>query len=172
MIELLRKRRSVRKYTDKPVENEKRAILSEALLRSPSSRGKNPWEFILVDDRETVAKLSEAKKHGSSFARGAAIVYVIIGDRDVSDMCVEDCSIAAATLHYTAASLGLGSCWIQLREREKDDRTKSEDYVRRLLGIPDSYLVLAMVAIGHPAEAPEPHPDNYLQKSKIRLNRF
>ncbi|QAR33969.1 NAD(P)H-dependent dehydrogenase/reductase [Geovibrio thiophilus] len=172
MIELLRKRRSVRQYTDKPVEKEKRDILSEALLRSPSSRGRNPWEFILVDDRENIAKLAEAKKHGSSFAKDAGLIYVITGDRDMSDMCVEDCSIAAVTLHYTAVSLGLGSCWIQLREREKDERTKSEDYVRRLLGIPDSYLVLAMVAIGYAAETPEPHPDNYLQKHKIRLNRF
>jgi len=172
MIELLRKRRSVRKYTDKPVEKEKVELLSEALLRSPSSRGRNPWEFILVDDKKTIIKLAEAKKHGSSFAAEATLVYVITGDMDVSDMCIEDCSIAAATLHYAAASLDLGSCWIQLRGREKDDATLSEDYVRRLLGIPDSYLVLAMVAIGYSADTPEPHPENYLRKNKIRLNRF
>lgn len=172
MIELLRKRRSLRQYTPQKIDAEQRAILDEALLRSPSSRGKKPWEFIAVDEPELLAKLSEAKAHGASFAKDAPLVYVILGNTEKSDMCIEDCSIAAVTLHYTAESLGLGSCWIQLRLRERADGTKSEDYVRSLLNIPQSYTVLAMVAVGHPAQRLESHPAESLATEKIRLNRF
>ncbi len=68
-LSLVQKRRSIRKYLDKPVEKEKIELLIEAALRSPSSRGFNPWEFIVVTDRDLLEKLSKAKTHGASFLK-------------------------------------------------------------------------------------------------------
>jgi nitroreductase len=95
MIDLLRKRRSIRTYTREPVDPLIIELLVEALLRAPSSRGINPWEFIIVDDRELLARLARAKQHGSAFLEHAAVGIVVSADTTKSDVWVEDCSIAA-----------------------------------------------------------------------------
>jgi len=170
MIELLRARRSIREYTGRPVEPEKVAVLKEAVLRSPSSRNIDPWEFVFVDDRTLLARLARCKPHGADFLEQAALGIVGCADGRASDVWVEDCSIAAILAQMTAQSLGLGSCWIQVRNRRFDDATTSEQYIRRLLGLPEHVKVECIVSIGHPAEKREPVPAEELKVSKIRMN--
>ncbi|RMG59269.1 MAG: NAD(P)H-dependent dehydrogenase/reductase [Deltaproteobacteria bacterium] len=172
MLEILRQRRSVRKFANRPVEEEKVELLKEALLRSPSSRSINPWEFILVRDRETREKLSRSKKHGSAFLASAPLAVVVIGDTEKSDTCIEDCSIAAITLQYAAESLGLKSCWCQIRLRPHDGVKSAEEYVRELLGIPSRYMVECIIGLGYPAEEKKPVPREKLPWEKIREERF
>ena len=172
MIELLRARRSIRKYTDKPIESEKIEILKEAVLRSPSSRNFDPWEFIFVDDRELLKKLALSKRHGSKFLENAALGIVICGDGQKSDVWVEDCSIASILVQMVAQSIGLGSCWIQIRKRMFDDQRTSEDYIRNLLNVPNHVHVESIIAIGYPAETREPIPHQKLKDDKVRFNRF
>ncbi len=172
MLELLRKRRSVRRYEDRPIESEKIEQLKEAVLRSPSSRSLNPWEFIFVEDPAVLTALAKAKPHGSSFLKGAKLGVVICADPSRCDVWIEDCSIATILLQLTAQSLGLGSCWIQIRLRQADPDTTSEQYIRHVLGIPDTFSVLSMVAIGYPAEHPEPIAAEKLEQSKIHANRW
>ncbi|MFP4038922.1 MAG: nitroreductase family protein [Desulfosudaceae bacterium] len=109
MISLLRRRRSVRRYLDQAIDPEIKATLQEALLRSPSSRNIRPWEFVWVEDKAVLEKLSRSKPHGASFLKEAALGIVICGDSGKSDVWIEDCSIAAVIAHLTAFSLGLGS---------------------------------------------------------------
>jgi len=170
MIELLRARRSIREYTGRPVEPEKVAVLKEAVLRSPSSRNIDPWEFVFVDDRTLLARLARCKPHGADFLEQAALGIVVCADGRASDVWVEDCSIAAILAQMTAQSLGLGSCWIQVRNRRFDDATTSEQYIRRLLGLPEHVKVECIVSIGHPAEKREPVPAEELKVTKIRMN--
>jgi nitroreductase len=172
MIDLLRTRRSIRKYTDQPVDAEARALLQEALLRSPSSRSKRPWEFVFVDDRKLLEALGRTKPHGSSFLERAALAIVICADAARCDVWVEDCSIAAIIAHLQAHALGLGSCWVQIRQRKHDDGTSAESYVRQLLDIPDRLQVEAIVAIGHPAEQKQGVAGEKLERSKIWSNRY
>ena len=172
MIELLRARRSVRQYLDKPIEPEKIEILKEAILRSPSSRNFDPWEFIFVDDRELLKKLALSKRHGSKFLENAALGIVICGDGEKSDVWIEDCSIASILVQMVAQSIGLGSCWIQIRKRMYDDQRTSEVYIRKLLNVPDHVHVESMIAIGYPTETREPLPREELKDHKIRFNRF
>ena len=80
MIELLRKRRSIRRFTTGVIPPEAREALVEAALRSPSSRGINPWEFILVDDPDLLGRLSIAKQHGAEFLKGAPLAIVVCAD--------------------------------------------------------------------------------------------
>lgn len=154
------------------MEPETVSTILEAILRSPSSRGIDPWEFVVVDDRELLERLSRAKIHGSSFLAGAPLGIVVCADTRKSDVWIEDCSIASIIAQLTAQSLGLGSCWIQIRNRMHDRSTTSEEYVRSLLGIPDHVAVLSIVAIGHPAETRRGKSARHLDRSKLRHDRY
>src|SRR6185369_3089445 len=107
MIELLRKRRSIRKFTAEKIAPEAIETIVEAALRAPSSRGINPWEFVLVDDPEILDKLSRSKQHGSEFLKNAPLAVVVCADGAKSDVWIEDCSIAAIIIQLTAVSLKL-----------------------------------------------------------------
>jgi nitroreductase len=172
MIELLRNRRSIRKYTDKSIDPEKIELLKEAVLRSPSSRNLDPWEFIFVDDREILKKLASCKPHGAKFLEHAALGIVICADEQKSDVWIEDCSIASILLQMAAQSIDLGSCWIQVRKRAYDETTSSEDYIKDLLSLPGPMKVESVIAIGYPAEKKEPVPKEELKYEKIRLNGY
>ncbi len=172
MIEFLRTRRSIRRYEKKPIDSESLEIIKEALLRCPSSRGTNPWTFILVDEAELLEGLSKAKEHGSDFLKKAALAIVVCGDETRSDVWIEDCSIAAIIAHLTAHSLGLGSCWIQIRNRFRSAEQSSEAYVQDLLGIPKNLRVEAIISLGFPGETKKPVPLEQLDFGKIRHNRF
>ncbi len=172
MLELLRKRRSIRTFTPEKIAPEAVEKLIEAALRSPSSRGINPWEFIVVDDPELLAGLSTAKQHGAGFLKGAPLGIVVCADSSASDVWIEDCSIAAIIIQMTALSLGLGSCWAQIRCRQHAKGGTAEAYIRDLLELPDNIVVECIVGIGHPAEIKHPVSFNTLQNNKIRKNRW
>ena len=172
MIELLRNRRTTRKYTAQPVEPEKMELLKEVLLRSPSSKNINPWEFVFIDEPETLARLKLCKPHGAAPLETASLAVVICADENKNDVWVEDCSIAAILLQLAAQSAGLGSCWIQIRNRMFSETVSSEKYIQQLLTIPENYKILCVVSIGYPAKIREGKPWEELQFEKIRLNRF
>ena len=172
MIELLRKRRSIRTYTGEPISSQAQDLLIEALLRSPSSRNINPWEFVVVDDRDLLAKLSLSKEHGSTFLKQAALGIVICADSTKSDVWIEDCSIASILVQTVAQSLDLGSCWIQIRKRRHDSLTTAEVYIRELLGLPDHIVVQSIISIGHPAETRQPLAADKLEYGKVRRNHY
>jgi len=168
MIELLRSRRSIRKYTDKAIEPEKIEILKEAVLRSPSSRNFDPWEFIFVDDRKLLKQLALCKPHRAKFLEHAALGIVVCADEQKSDVWIEDCSIASILVQMAAQSIGLGSCWIQIRNRAFDEDTTSENYIKDLLNIPGNMKVESIVAVGYPAEERTPIPKEDLKYEKDR----
>ena len=171
-ISLLKERRSVRKYKDQPVESEKVDVLVEAALRSPSSRGFNPWEFIVVSDKDLLKKLSVAKPHGASFLKNAPLGIVVLANPEKSDVWVEDASIASILIHLAATSLGLGSCWVQMRKRMHDDTLSSEEYIRELLDIPSGMSVESIIAIGYPDEQKAPHGKENLAYEKVHGNGY
>lgn len=172
MIELLRTRRSIRKYTNKDIESEKLEILKEAVLRSPSSKGINPWVFIFVDDSDTILKLKNCKPHGAGPLQTAPLAVVFCADETVNDAWIEDCSIAAILFQLTAHSIGLGSCWIHVNNRMYSETISSEEYIQELLDIPANYRVLCIISIGYPAQMREGKKFEDLQFEKIRSNRF
>jgi len=172
MLDLLRKRRSIRKYQPREIEPEKIELLKEALLRAPSSKSSDPWEFIFVDDKELLSQLSQAKTHGSGFLKNAALGIVVCGDESKSDVWVEDCAIACILVQMTSLSLGLGSCWIQIRLREHQPNQTSEAYIQQVLDIPEHIRVQAIISLGYPAEEKVSVPTEQLKIDRIHRNRF
>ena len=171
-LSLIQKRRSIRRYLPWPVEKEKIDILIEAALRAPSSRGFNPWKFIFVTKRDLLKKLSETKEHGSSFLRNATLGIVVCADAIKSDVWVEDASIASIFIQLAAESIGLGSCWIQIRERIHNDEKTAQEYISEILNIPSDLKVESIIAVGHPEKRKPPHAKKNLQYDKIYLDSY
>ncbi len=172
MLDLLKKRRSIRRYKPTPLKLEEMEYLVNAALLSPSSRGRQPWEFIMVTDPKVLEKLSVSKPHSASFLKDAALGVVIVADPGISDVWVEDTSIAATLVHLAAVSMDLGSCWIQIRGREHMSGERAGDYVKGLLEIPDKYEVEAIVAVGYPDENKVPRNERDLPHEKAHLEKF
>ncbi len=172
MIELIRQRRSIRKYTSQKIEADKLDTLKEAALRSPSSKNINPWEFIFVDDPELIADLKKCKPHGVTPLTTAPLAIVVCADETKNDVWIEDCSIASILLQLTAQSLGLGSCWIQIRKRIHSEEFSAEKYIQKLLDIPDNVRIVSIVSVGYPVQSRTGKPYEELQFEKIRQNKF
>ena len=171
-MQLLEKRRSIRKFTEQAIGPEKIQTLVEAALRSPSGKGTNPWEFILVDDRETLLHLSQAKQHGAGLLKGAALGIVVCANPQKSDTIIEDACIAAIIVQLTAEYLGLGSCWVQMRNRMHPDGRPAQEHIAKMLDLPADYMVQCVIALGYPAETKPSHPRESLEFGKIHKGRF
>lgn len=172
VLNLLRKRRSIRKFTSQPVEDEKVDALVETAIRTPTSRGRNPWEFIVLRDKLSLEKISRAKEHGSAFLAGAPLAIVIAADTGKSDVWTEDCSIAAIAIQLAAEELGLGSCWVQIRLRQHDANHTSEDYLKDLLGLPANFAVECIIGIGYPGETKSGHAKEFLPFDQVHYEKF
>lgn len=170
--EMLISRRSIRKFSDKAVEKDKINTILKSALLSPSSRSIRPWEFIAVTDNEILYKLSQSKEHGSQFLSGAPLGIVVIADPDLCDVWIEDSSIASINIQLAAQSLGLGSCWIQVRQRVHNSQKSSEDYIKEVLGIPENMCIESIIAIGYPDENRKPYDEKELLYDKVHYNSY
>jgi len=171
-LDLIQKRRSIRKFQQRPVEGLLIDKLIEAALRAPTSRDRKPWELVVVNEPARLEALSRSKTHGSSFLHGAPLGIVVCADTTKSDVWVEDCSIATTFILLTAEALGLGSCWIQIRGRPHGDGTSARDYIAGLLGLPAHIDVESIVGLGYPAETKPPHTAEELTFDKVHSGGF
>ncbi|MBQ6652000.1 MAG: nitroreductase family protein [Prevotella sp.] len=170
--DLVQRRRSHRKFTETTVsDGDVRCVLRAALM-SPSSKSRRSWQFVVVRNAVTIRSLALAKTSGSDFLRDAPIAIVVVGDVSGNDCWVEDCSIAAVAMQYQAEELGLGSCWVQLHGRGLDDGTTSDTVVRNLLGIPEGWEVLCVIALGHPADERKPQSEERLKWGNVHEERW
>lgn len=162
----------MRKFTDEPLSPDEVAVLLKSALMAPSSKGKHAWHFIVVDDKAMLEKLSMCKAQGSDFLAGAPIAVVVVGDPEQSDVWIEDASVAATILLYQAEDLGLGACWIQVRERYTAEGEPSDNIVRFLLDIPEPLRVLSIIAIGHKGMERKPFNEERLLWDKTHVDHF
>lgn len=172
LLTMLAKRRSIRKYTGEPIPADKLEKVIQAGLISETSRNKKPWEFIVVQKRETLDKLAECRQGSAAMLKGAACAIVVVGDETKADVWTEDCSIAMAHMHLMADSIGLGSCWIQGRLREAMDGRSTESFVQELLGIPENYRLEAILSLGMIEEHPAGHEVPDVKGEKVHYEKF
>lgn len=170
--DLVKSRRSIREYEDRPVEQEKIDTIIEAALRAPSGRGIRPWHFVVVTDRDMLEKLSVAKPMGADFLKNAPAGIVVCAETDESGVWIEDCAIAAVFLQLGAHSLGLGSRWSHMRDNMYDDKKTTRDYIAEILNLPDNLKVECIIAVGYPAEAIPPYKKEELRFDKVSYNGY
>ncbi len=172
MLDILRQRRSVRDFTSEQIPAKSIAALHEAVLRAPSSRNRQPWQFIFVEEKKLIEQLAKSKSHGTRFLETAQLALVVLADPQISDVWIEDCAIAAIVAQLAAEDLGLKSCWGQLRLRAHDEQTGAGDYVRGLLGVPAGLEVPIIIGFGYPAEVAQGHERDSLSWGKLHSDRF
>lgn len=172
LLDLMTTRRSVRKYSTEPVTDEQIKFITTAGLLSPSGHSKYPVEFIVIKDKSTLEKLSQCRVAVAKMLTNASCAIVTIADKDKSDVFIEDSSIAMMNMHLMAHSLGLGSCWIQLRLRDSELGNSSEDFVKELLNIPANYHCQAILSIGNLERQAKPHDIDKLNFDKIHSEKF
>ena len=166
---LVQQRRSHRRFTDETVSGDDVKLLLRAALMSPTSKGLRVWQFVVVDDKTDLVRLSEVKSMGCSFVAGASLVVAVLGDDKADDCWVEDGSIAAFAMQLQAEDLGLGSCWVQIRGRATADGESSEELVRGILDIPSHLRVLCLVAFGHAADERKPQDEERLKWEQVHV---
>lgn len=171
-FDLAQKRRSTRTFLDKPVPQEIQEKLKQIVLMSPSGHRANPWEFIFVEDKQSLETISTCKQAGAAFVKDAALAVIVIADTTKTDVWVEDCSIASAYLHLAAEDLGLGSCWVQIRKRAQESGDSASEVLKKAFNIPENYEVLSVIAMGYKQEERKPFDLNRLQLDKIHKETF
>lgn len=170
--ELIKNRRSARKFTSEELTQEEVVTLLKAALMSPTSKRTNAWQFIAVDDKEILSQLAHCKEHSASFIADAALAIVVTADPLASDVWIEDASIASIMIQLQAEDMGLGSCWVQVRERFAATGMPSDEYVHGLLDLPLQLQVLSVIAIGHKGMERKPFNEDNLQWEKIHINKY
>ncbi len=171
-LDLLKRRRSCRRFTGEPVDENAVCNIMKAALMSPSGHRINPWEFVLVEDKEMLKKLSVSKAAGAQLLEGAAMAVVVVADTEKSDVWVEDCSIATILMQLAAEEMGLGTCWVQIRLRKDAEGGAAEENVKALLKLPDNYAVLSIVAVGHKERDSKPFDEDKMQWEKLHVEYF
>ena len=170
--DLIKLRRSMRRFTEEELTQEQVVALMKAALMAPSSKRSTPWQFIVVDDKELLLQLSLCKAQGSQFLADAPLAVVVAADPLASDVWIEDASIAAIYVQLQAEDLGLGSCWVQVRERYTQTGIPSDDYVHNVLNLPLQLQTVCIIAVGHKGMERKPFNEEFLQWEKIHLNRY
>lgn len=164
-------RRSIRRYTSEPISPDEVKSLLECALLSPTSKNCRAWHFVVVEDREMLARLGECTPHARPIAN-APLAIVVGCDSTVSDVWTENCSIAASYIQLQASALGLGSCWIQVRNRIDAGGTFSEDVIREALNIPEEIGIDCVISIGHPDEQRKPLDTEKLLWEKVHIDKW
>ena len=146
--ELIKKRRSIRKYKLEIPDMDLIKQCIEAACYAPSAHNSQAWKFIIVKNKEKIQQLGETQKH-SQFLKNAPMAIVVLGEEGLSSHFLEDCSCAIILLMLKASELGLGTCWNAVYGREE-----REEYVRKVLGLSEKYRVICNIGIGYPDEKP------------------
>ena len=168
LFDVMLKRRSVRKFKDEDITKEQLDKILQAGLLAPTSMNRKPCNFMVIENTETLEKLSEAKDHGADLIKGANKAIAVIADTLVADTWIEDSSIALTYMHLMATDLGLGSCWVQIHLRSRDG-VDAEGIVRDILKIDDHYSVVGILALGVPETVPEAHTLDDVDKGKVHF---
>ena len=148
LLNAIKNRYSVRKFKDKPVEQEKLDVILEAARLAPSASNKQTWKFVVIKDSEKRKQLTEICK-GQKFVSEAPITIAICNTNlDYVMTCgmnapVIDGTIAAEHIVLQAAELGLGTCWIGSFYHDK---------MAGLINLPQDYLIVGLLPVGYPAD--------------------
>ncbi len=171
MLDVIKKRRSIRIFQDKEVEQEKVEEVLKAASFAPSAHDCRSWEFVVVKDKRTKELLSKIKK-GAEFTKYAPLVIVLCADENKDPRWVEDLSIAAAHIYLEATNQGLATCFVQIRAKPGEEYKNYEGYIRKVIGAPDNIRILNLMPLGYPGEKLPEHGDNDFNPSQIHQGKW
>ena len=162
-LEVIDKRHSVRRYSDRPVERELLDAIVRIAQTAPSSRNSQSTSFVIIEDKDTIEALSQMRDYGASPLKGAQSVILVVGDTTKTDLWRENCAISATMLQLSIVDHGMASCWVHAcdRPRFKDEPEgeMAEDYIRTIVDVPENCKVECVIALGYSDFEPKPLPE-------------
>ena len=171
LFELAAKRRSVRRYTNEHISDEMINEIMKVALAAPCSFGHRPVEFVIVRDENTIRELAACKSFGGSQIIGADAVIVVMVNLERGEFWIEDGAIASGYILLAAEQYDVGACWVHIRNRKGRMRTSDEE-IRELLGVPDGYAVLNLIALGGKGEDKRGYSESDFDFSKVHHESF
>lgn len=144
IMEIIKTRRSIREYADKPIAKETLEKIIDAGRFAATARGLEPWEFVIVTNSETLKKISSLADNGRFIAQAKACIAVFCTD---TKYYLEDGCAATQNMLLAATSLGIGSCWVA------GDKKPYCLNVNNLLSVPSSFKLISLISLGYPKSA-------------------
>jgi len=153
--EAILSRRSVRKYQDRPIEDEVTEKLIRAGAAAPSAHNEQPWHFVVIKDRTILDEIPKFHPYAKMLSE-APVALAICADHELekdptAGYWIQDCSAATQNILLAAHALGLGACWLGIHPREK-----RKEALRKLLHLPESVEAFSVIALGYPAQDKKP----------------
>lgn len=167
MLDVIKYRRSIRSYIDKPIEEYKIREILRAAMQAPSSKNTSPWEFVVVDDKELLNELCQIH-HKAKHVKDANISIVVLGNKKrfiKPGKWIQDLGACTQNILLEASNQGLASCWVGIFPK-----AKVVNKVRETLNLPDELIPYALVSISYSEEQNE-FIDKF-DENKIHRNRF
>lgn len=152
MLPEIKQRRSIRKYSNQPIEADKITSLLKAAMQAPTAMNRQEWRFIVIEDRETLNDMENMSPY-MTMAKRASVAILVCGDRNVNKFdgyIYIDCAAAIENILLEATHIGLGTCWCGIAPREE----RIENF-KNYFDLPESYLPVGLVMIGYPEESKE-----------------
>lgn len=168
-MDIIFNRRSIRRYNEQAVEQEKIDKLLRAAMQAPSAANQQPWEFIVVKDKDTLNKLAGISAY-SRMTADAPLAIVILGNEDrmrLQHHWEQDLAAATQNILLEAAYLGLGAVWLGVAPME--DRM---DYVRNVFGLSKKLRPFCVIPIGYPAEGQENKFVDRFDPSRVHYEKY
>ena len=160
--EVFRNRRSIRKFTSKPIPDSFVEEIVWAASLAPTARNVQPWEFVVVKDPKTIKEIARmSSPNGVLIAQATACLAVFCQD---TKYYLEDGCAATTQALLGATALGLGSCWIA---GDKKDYCQN---IKDLLNVPENYKLISLIALGFADESPHPVKRDF--KTLIHREKF
>jgi nitroreductase len=170
LTDVLFRRKSVRNYTGRLVNEEQITTLLKAAMAAPSGRNQQPWEFVVIHDGTTLERLEKELPYAKmvSMAGSAILVcgYSVAASRPgAKDLWEQDCAAATENILLAAESMGLGTVWTALHPYPE-----RQQIVRSILGIPHEIFPFSLIPVGYPTG--EDLPKTKFNPEKIHWGRW
>ena len=169
--EIVKNRRSCRKYTGEEVSEEIVEEILKIALLAPSSWGEKPVHFVVVRDKKMLKEISACKRIGAGPLPTADVAIVVAIDKKNCELWIEDAAVASTYILLAAENLGIGACWIHIRDRAGKKFTADEE-IRQLLKIPQNFSVTNIVALGQKGEKKSARTEKDLRFENIHREIF
>ena len=169
MNDIFKKRRCIRKYLDKPIEDEKIHQILCAGMVAPSGMNTKGYEFVVVKNKDTLLKLASTGKYVNNIAGATAAIVIMAKEYT---FWIEDCSLAAGYILLEAVNQGISGYWADIKDGILFDKIDREVKVRKILGIPDDKRILCVIALGYPDEQKPDHSENEYDEKKVHFEKY
>lgn len=161
--DVIEKRRSTRRFVDRKIDRDVIGRILGSAFRAPVAKNVHSTRFVVVQDRETLERISQMRDYGSQFLSSAAAVIVVAGVTTQTDCWRENCTIAASYIQLAAVDEGLASCWAHCfgRRREMDNPVSqtANDFLHSFLPLEESCEVECVIGLGYADYTPKPLPE-------------